>query len=130
MSHDWRNPERVAPWKPRQQFELTAAGQSAVQRYHEVIRAAQQARDPRQELDRAKEEWARGLGLRPVDGILLEDFAAGHTRLAEMKKTLEACDMSLRDARGTLDRLTSAGLIAPQEKPGVAGPDWTSRTRP
>jgi len=129
MSQDWRNPERVVPWKPRQQFRLTPGGSDAIERYREVVNSAQQAVDPRPALERAMEEWATTLKLRAADGILLEDLATGHTSLAEMGETLRACNLTLRDARGTLDRLIAAHLIEPLETPGVAGRDWDSRTR-
>ena len=121
MSHDWRNPERVVPWKPRQQFRVTPDGRGAIERYRQVVQTAQQANEPRPALDRAKSEWAEGLKLRASDGILLEDLATGHTSLAEMQETLDACSLTLRDARGTIDRLVAARLIEPLETPGVAG---------
>ena len=121
MSHDWRNPERVVPWKPRQQFRMTSTGQGAIERYREVVSTAQAANDPRIALDRAKAEWAAELKLRAFDGILLEDLAVGRTSLAEMQETLDACSLTLREARGTIDRLVAAGLIEPLEAPGVAG---------
>ena len=119
MSFDWRNPERVVPWKPKQRFRVTPSGQEAVERYRATVRAAQEAEDPRAELERAKKTWAAGLGLRPIDGILLEDLAGGRTSLAELRDTLDAIDLSLREARGSLDRLVKARLIEPLE-PSVA----------
>lgn len=115
MSHDWRNPERVAPWKPRQRFLVTDDGRTAVERYRIAMRAAQASDDARRAIDRAKDEWAKSLGLRPVDGILLEDLAAGRLSLAELQPTLEACNLSLREARGTIDRLVAARLIEPHD---------------
>ena len=115
MSHDWRNPERVAPWKPRQRFQVTSEGREAVERYRQAMQAAQATDDARRELDVAKERWAGGLGLRPIDGILLEDLAAGRLSLAELQPTLEACNLSLREARGTIDRLVAARLIEPHD---------------
>ena len=115
MSHDWRNPERVAPWKPRQRFLVTDGGKTAVERYREAMRAAQASDDARREIDRAKDEWAKSLGLRAVDGILLEDLDAGRLSLAELQPTLEACNLSLREARGTIDRLVAARLIEPHD---------------
>ena len=121
MSHDWRNPERVVPWKPRQQFRMTPTGQEAIERYRDAVSSAQRASDPRIALDRAKADWAENLKLRSSDGILLEDLAGGRTSLAEMQDTLDACSLTLREARGTIDRLVAAGLIEPLEAPGVAG---------
>ena len=112
MAHDWRNPERVQPWKPRQRFEMTALGREALERYHSVVQGAQRGPDQRQALDRAKVEWAESLRLRPADGIVLEDLGNGHDCLADLKPTLEACDLTLRDARGSIDRLIAANLIA------------------
>jgi len=117
MSIDWRNPERVAPWKPRQRFQVTPPGHAATETYRASMQAAQQARDPRAELDRAKADWAMALNLRPADGILLEDLAAGRSCLAELKETLEACNLTLREARGILDRLVAARLIEPVTPP-------------
>ncbi|HET9326863.1 MAG TPA: hypothetical protein VFQ05_08840 [Candidatus Eisenbacteria bacterium] len=119
MSHDWRNPERVAPWKPRHRFRTTEAGVQAASRYREMMAAAQQAPDARTALDRAKQEWAASLNVRSGDGILLEDMAGGALSLAELQPTLEACDLSLREARGVLDRLIAAKLIEPLEPTGA-----------
>ena len=127
MSHDWRNPERVAPWKPRQRFLVTDEGRAAVERYREAMRSAQAAEDARRELEAAKEQWAGSLGLRPMDGILLEDLAAGRLSLAELQPTLEACNVSLREARGTLDRLIAARLITPLDAASDRQPDARPR---
>lgn len=111
LSYDWRNPERVVPWKPRHRFGVTESGQDAIQRYRDVVKEAQGSVDPRAELDRAKQTWADSFKLRPADGIILDEFAAGRECLADMQDTLSACDLTLRDARGALDRLLAAGLI-------------------
>lgn len=122
MSHDWRNPERVVPWKPRHRFSVTVEGQEAARIYRETIAEAQRSDDPRAALDRAKEQWSSRHGLRPGDGILLEDMAAGATCLAELQPTLEACDLSLREARGVLDRLLAARLVESLEPVSGATP--------
>lgn len=119
MSHDWRNPERVAPWKPRHRFRTTEAGVQAAGRYREMMAAAQQAADARTALDQAKQEWASSLKVRSGDGILLEEMAGGAASLADLQPTLEACDLSLREARGVLDRLIAAGLIESLEATGT-----------
>jgi hypothetical protein len=115
VSHDWRNPERVAPWKPRQRFQVTSEGREAAESYRQAVQLAQESGDARRELEAAKVRWAGGLGLRPTDGILLEDLAGGRLSLAELQPTLEACNLSLREARGTLDRLVAARLIEPHD---------------
>jgi hypothetical protein len=115
MAFDWRNPERVVPWKPRQRFQISTLGQAAVERYHSTIHAAQQSASQRTELDRAKQEWADDLKLRPMDGIVLDELVAGRTCLAEMRETLDACGLTLREARGAIDRLRAAQLIEPVE---------------
>lgn len=115
MAFDWRNPERVVPWKPRQRFLLASLGRAAAESYENAVRAAQQSASQRAELDRAKQAWADGLKLRPMDGIVLEELAAGHACLAEMKETLDSCGLTLREARGALDRLKAAQLIEPVE---------------
>ena len=123
MSHDWRNPERVAPWKPRHRFRTTLAGAAAAGRYREMMTTAQQAEDARTALEQAKQTWASSLGVRSGDGILLEDMAGGAASLAELQPTLEACDLTLRDARGVLDRLIAAGLIEPIEPAAAVATD-------
>jgi len=115
MAHDWRNPERVVPWKPRQRFRVGPLGHTAAQGYQSAVLAAQQSASPRTELELAKQRWADGLGLRPADGIVLDELVAGRECLADMKGTLEACALTLRDARGALDRLRAAQLIEPVE---------------
>ena len=115
MAFDWRNPERVVPWKPRQRFRLSPPGHDAAARYQSVVSAAQQSASQRTELDRAKQQWADDLRLRPMDGIVLDELVAGRTSLAEMKETLEACGLTLREARGAIDRLRAAQMIEPLE---------------
>ncbi|MGH7730159.1 MAG: hypothetical protein ACRENJ_02815 [Candidatus Eiseniibacteriota bacterium] len=117
MAFDWRNPERVVPWKPRQRFHLAPLGQAAAESYQNAIRAAQQSESPRAALDRAKQEWADGLKLRPMDGIVLDELVAGRTCLAEMKETLDSCGLTLREARGAIDRMRAAQLVEPVETP-------------
>ena len=119
MSHDWRNPERVVPWKPRHPFQVTAAGAQAARQYRELVSAAQASVDARLEIDRVKLAWASGLGLRSEDGILLEEMAGGTTTLAGLQSTMEACNLSLRDARGVIDRLVAAGLIVSADAGGA-----------
>jgi hypothetical protein len=125
VSHDWRNPERVVPWKPRHRFRVTATGEQAARQYREAMAAAQQDGDIRAALERAKQEWATRLMLRPGDGILIDEMAAGATSLTDLQPTLEACDLSLRDARGVLDRLVAAGLIEPLEP--IAPAPWRAQ---
>jgi hypothetical protein len=125
VNHDWRNPERVVPWKPRHRFRVTSVGEEAARTYRETIAAAQRADDARAALERAKQEWAAAHGVRTGDGILLEDMAAGATCLADLQPTLEACDLSLREARGVMDRLVAARLIESLEPAGTVAP-WRS----
>jgi len=113
VAHDWRHPERVMPWKPRQRFLVTQAGHEAAERYRLAVHGAQQGVDPRVALEQAMREWADSLRLKPEDGMLLEDLAAGRASLAEMKPTLDSVNLSLREARGTLDRLIAAQLVTP-----------------
>ena len=50
-----------------------------------------------------------------MDGIVLDELVAGRTSLAEMKETLDSCGLTLRDARGAIDRMRAAQLIEPVE---------------
>jgi hypothetical protein len=122
MEHDWRNPERVAPWKTRQRFRVSSLGEEAARRYRSAMEEAQQAPDARAALERAKQEWATTLALRPGDGILLEEMVGGRTSLAELLEILETLGTSLREARGTLDRLVAGGLIEPLQTASAPGP--------
>ena len=115
MAFDWRNPERVVPWKPRQHFRLSAIGHAAATDYQSQVSAAQQSASPRTEVERAKQQWADGLKLRPMDGIVLDEMVAGRTSLAAMKETLDACGLTLREGRGAIDRLRAAQMIEPIE---------------
>jgi hypothetical protein len=129
VSQDWRNPERVVPWKPRHRFRVTSAGDQAARLYSEAVGAAQRAEDARAAMERAKQDWAAQHGCRSGDGILLEDMVAGATSLGELQPTLEACDLSLREARGVLDRLVAARLIEPLEPAAAANP-WRPNPGP
>ena len=117
LASDWRNPERVVPWKPRQRFLLTTPGHAAAESYQSAVRDAQQSASQRTQLEQAKQAWADGLKLRPMDGIVLYELVAGRMCLAEMMETLESCGLTLREARGALDRLRAAGLAEPVESP-------------
>ncbi|NOT34420.1 MAG: hypothetical protein HOP12_09650 [Candidatus Eisenbacteria bacterium] len=111
LSYDWRHPERVVPWKPRHRFRVTEAGRSAFDDYSRVLKLAQDASNPREALDGAKTAWAEPFKLRTSDGIVLEDLVSGRTCLADIAETLAACDLTLREARGAIDRLLAASLI-------------------
>ena len=111
LNYDWRNPERVVPWKPRHRFVVTMAGHEAHQRYRSVVSTAQGGPDQRVELERVKQVWAEELKLRENDLIILEELAVGAACLADMKPALESLGLALRDARGAIDRLISAGLV-------------------
>ncbi|HYM82322.1 MAG TPA: hypothetical protein VEY91_13040 [Candidatus Limnocylindria bacterium] len=120
MEYDWRNPERVVPWKPRQRFQVTALGHEAVASYRSHMSTAQAAAGQREALEQAKQEWAAQYRVQPTDGFLLEDMAGGRTCLAELQETLDACGLSLRDARAALDRMRAAELVLPLEVPSRA----------
>ena len=77
---------------------------------------AQRGDSPRSALVTAKQAWADEYRLRPQDGIVLDDMVSGNTSLAELGPTLEACGLTLRDARGTLDRMRAANLVEPLEE--------------
>ena len=67
-------------------------------------------------LREAEQEAAgRILGLSGVHFLRYPD--------GELQPTLEACDLSLREARGVLDRLIAAGLIEALEANGVSKND-------
>jgi hypothetical protein len=58
-------------------------------------------------------------------------MAAGRTCLAELNETLEAVGLSLRDARGALDRMRAAELVQPLDgSTSVAEPPGPARSRP
>lgn len=111
LTYDWRNPERVVPWKPRHRFVVTSTGHEAQERYRVAVLGAQGGPDARAHLDSAKRLWVEEFKLRENDVIVLEELAGGASSLADMKPALEACGVPLRDARGALDRLLAAGLI-------------------
>ncbi len=116
MAFDWRSPERVSPWKPRQRFQVMARGHEAQLHYRARMEEAQRSDNPRSALEVAKQSWAEEYRLKPEDGIVLDDMVAGNTSLSELHATLEACNLTLRDARGSLDRMRAAGLVEPLEE--------------
>jgi hypothetical protein len=111
QTYDWRNPERVVPWKPRHRFAVTDAGREAIAGYHQAVAEAQNSPDPRVQLEAAKKTWADQFKLRPSDGIILDELSKGGITLADMSDALASCDLTLRDARGAIDRLLAAALI-------------------
>lgn len=107
-------------WPPRQRFSATDLGRSALTAYAESI-AQYQARvqRDRDELERLQQSWAEAYRVTPLDAAILGEFAGKDRLPREVQTSLESCGTTLREVQAAVDRLFTAGLLAPA---GGSGP--------
>lgn len=109
-------------WPPRQRFTVTDSGREALQRYRDAITLSHKSNlDARELLTRAQREWAGSYQVEGSDATVLEEFAAGQLLPREVQASLEDCGISLQDVQAAVDRLFTAGLLAPATKDGQPG---------
>jgi len=107
-------------WAPRQRFCATEAGRLALQEYEESI-ARYQARieKNRADLDKLQQGWAQAHKVTAADATVLGEFAKKDLLPREVQVALDACGTTLREVQEAVDRLFTAGLLAPS---GGGGP--------
>jgi len=101
-------------WAPRQRFGVSEQGRAALEGYAESI-ALYQARveKDRQELERVQLAWAETWKVTTLDAVILGEFAVKDRLPREVQAALDSCGTSLREIQASVDRLYTAGLLAP-----------------
>ena len=107
-------------WAPRQRFGVTEVGRAALSAYQESI-AQYQARidKDRSDMDRLQTGWAETYKVTPADATILGEFAKKDLLPREVQAALDDCGTTLREVQAAVDRLYTAGLLAPT---GGGGP--------
>jgi hypothetical protein len=107
-------------WPPRQRFVTTDLGRTALAAYAESIARyhAREQRD-REEMDRIQQEWAESYKVLAPDAAILSEFTAKDRLPREVQGSLDSCGVSLQEVQSAVDRLFTAGLLAPT---GGGGP--------
>jgi hypothetical protein len=98
-------------WPRGQKFALSPRGIEAEATYRDVVASARSS--GRTNLDAAQQEWARGLGVDPRDGVVLAELRGGKRSIADVAKALEDCGTTPAEVKASVDRLTDAQLVEP-----------------
>lgn len=107
-------------WPPRQRFSATDLGKQALAAYAESISQYQaRVQKDRDELERLQQSWAESFKVTTSDAAILGEFAAKDRLPREVSTSLEDCGTTLREVQAAVDRLYTAGLLAPT---GGGGP--------
>lgn len=106
-------------WAPRQRFLATERGRAALAQYEEAIRGLHLRGGERQALEELQQGWGASFQVSPQDAAVLGEFGAAERLPREVLGALEGCGTSLQEVQAAIDRLFTAGLLAPA---GGAGP--------
>jgi hypothetical protein len=99
---------------------VTDSGKQALAQYGEAVQQYHAGGSQRrEELERLQASWAEQFHVEPADASILGEFASKPLLAREAQKALEDCGISLGDVQAAIDRLYTAGLLAP---PNGAGP--------
>ncbi|MGC4114096.1 MAG: hypothetical protein QM765_05605 [Myxococcales bacterium] len=101
-------------WAPRQRFGVSETGRAALAAYEESL-AQYQARitKDRSDMDRLQKAWAETYKVTPEDASILGEFAKKDLLPREVQAALDDCGTTLREVQAAVDRLYTAGLLAP-----------------
>jgi len=101
-------------WAPRQRFGVSEAGRAALAAYEESI-ARYQARiaKDRSDMERLQKSWAETYKVAAADATILGEFAKKDQLPREVQVALDDCGTTLREVQEAVDRLYTAGLLAP-----------------
>ena len=116
--------ERARRWPPRQRIHLSREGDAARAAYQILVREAREQNAATGALESQLAQWSGQLGVRPSDGVLLEELAAKPLTLSELSRAVEACGERPSDVKAGVDRLYGAELIEPPaQKPEAPASD-------
>jgi hypothetical protein len=105
-------------WPRGQKFVLSERGAAAEAAYREVIVGSRSS--GRTALESAQQGWATPFGVQAGDGVILCELRSGKRSIAEVARALEDCGRTTADVKGSIDRLTDAGLVEPAAAPEAA----------
>jgi hypothetical protein len=107
-------------WPPRQRFTVTESGRVALNEYAEAIeRYHAGSLSLRDELTSLQKHWADLHKVDPTDAAILGEFATEERLPREVQASLDDCGTTLPEVQASVDRLFTAGLLAPA---GGGGP--------
>lgn len=107
-------------WPPRQRFGTTETGKAALSASDESITLLRAAgRMERTDLEGLQAQWASQHGVDPADAAILGEFVGKEKLPREVQAALDDCGVSLGEVQAAVDRLFTAGLLAPA---GGGGP--------
>jgi hypothetical protein len=114
-------------WPPRQRFQVSDAGRQAVADWNDRIERYQAGEGrSREDLERARLDWAGQFKVEANDASLLAEFAVKERQPRDVQSALQDCGVTLQDVQAAVDRLYTAGLLAPV---GGGGPLPPSQPR-
>src|SRR5438045_3311478 len=100
--------ERSRRWPPRQRIKLTPAGTAAVEAYAAVVAEARAKGLPAAHMEGELAKWSAGLGIRPADGVLLEELRTQSPTVNELARAVESCGLRAPEVKAGIDRLYGA----------------------
>lgn len=101
-------------WRPRQRFVRTETGETAVRSYREAVDTLPRGSDhARQQLDAAVLAWATTHHVEPSDASILVELTDKGLQHRHILAALEDTGLSLVQVQDAIDRLYTAGLVAP-----------------
>jgi hypothetical protein len=103
--------DRPKRWPRGQKFTLSSEGAAVEEAYRAAVAAARQS--GRAALDAALAAWAAPLGVQPGDGVVLSELRVERRGIPELSRALEEAGIELAEVRAAVDRLVTAGAVAP-----------------
>jgi hypothetical protein len=119
MIDSLKRPPGSLRWAPRQRFTLNDSGQQAKVSYDLAIAAARGSGGGREALEAAQAAWATPFGLKPDDGVLLEEFSHSKVTVAQVAEALADCGATRAEVQSSTDRLFKSGLLEADPRPAT-----------
>ncbi len=91
----------------------------------QLVAEARSANRSTNELQTALNDWAGKLGVRPSDGVLLEELLAGLKTVSELARSVEATGQNATEVKAGVDRLYGAELVEPPAPENATQPNNT-----
>jgi hypothetical protein len=102
-------------WPPRQRVQVSETGKAAVEAYQALVVSARSAGQVPGALEASLATWASERGIRPADGVLLEELTKGKLTVSDLARAVEDCGLRASDVKAGIDRLYGAALVEPPE---------------
>lgn len=102
-------------WRPRQKFVITESGKVARAAYMVSIGEMRRGEGAREALATLQQEWATAHQVRPADATVLGELGDAPKLHRQLLQGLEDAGLTLDDVQDSVDRLYTAGLVAPAD---------------